>query len=110
MNRISKVLEVIEVPEELSIENLSERILSVLNYYEVKEKVWRGIADNVKDEAGAMANAGLEWEPCVVHTLDLTLKHAATAAKIRISKMKLDLKKLPDDCDKLVKNSLLWND
>jgi hypothetical protein len=91
-----------------TIENLAERILSVLNYYDVKEKVWLGITYNAKSEAGAIAKAGLEWEPCVVHTLDLTLKHAATAAedsiscarnlaaKMRVSKMKHVLKRLPD--------------
>jgi hypothetical protein len=108
MNRMSRVLEVVEVPEEHTIDNLCRRILEVLDYYGIKEKVWLGITDNAQNEAGAIAKAGLEWEPCVVHTLDLTLKHAATAAedsiscarnlaaKIRMSKMKHDLKRIPE--------------
>jgi hypothetical protein len=59
----------------------------VLDYYGIKEKLWLGITDNAQTEAGAIAKAGLEWEPCVVHTLDLrlTLQHAATAAEDSIS-------------------------
>ena len=107
MTRVGRLLDVLPVPESHTIDNMKQRILDVLDYYEITSKVCLGIADNAANERGAILACGFQWENCVVHTLDLTLKHASNTAeaslgtarelatKVITTKMNQSLKRCP---------------
>ena len=78
-----KCLQTLEVLQDHSASSLSEVLKSMLQDWNISEKVYAGVTDNGSNIVNAIGLLGIEHFPCFAHTLQLAIKRGLDVPRVQ---------------------------
>ena len=78
-----KCLQTLEVPQDHTASSLSQVLKSMLQDWNISEKVYAGVTDNGSNIVNAIGLMGIEHFPCFAHTLQLGIKRGLEVPRVQ---------------------------